>query len=153
MGAFYQQQEVVNRTARVLNVRFDGQDMNLEPNYTETGERIEGVHNFIPDVAIDFAINQNPVMGSEDRERPTSFLSLVGIVPKRGEKGSKWYHDCSFFDERAWAESKGTDALTRVPLSEYLEDDPTVKNVVVRGRRMDRPEESNTAPFDVRARG
>lgn len=135
MGIFHEQIEVVNRTSKPLNVRYDGQDMEIEPNYDEAGQRLEGVVNFIPKVAMSYARAQNPVMGSEDYEDPSAFDCLLGFVPKRGEKLHPSYLVTDFFDVAADAEAKGTDALSRVPLSEMLADDPQVKNVVVRGRR------------------
>jgi hypothetical protein len=137
MGIFHEQVEVVNRTSKVLAVRFDGQDMEIEPNYDEQGNRLEGVVNFIPKVAMSYARAQNPIMGSESVTDPSAFDCLLGFIPKKGEKFHPSYMVTDFFDVTADALEKGTDALTRVPLSEVLEDDPQVKDVKVRGRRTD----------------
>lgn len=149
MGVFYEQVRVVNRTTRRLNVRYDGQDIELEPDYDEQGNRLPDVVNMIPRVAIPYALGQNPVMGSESVLDPSRFLSLIGIVDPKDKGPKKSWYDCSFFDEKAWAEEKGTDALTRVPLSELLEDDPQVKNTLVRGRRAE-VEAIPTEPFNLR---
>lgn len=151
MGIFHAHIAVVNRTCRSLNVRFDGQDIELEPNYTDSGERIEGVVNTIPEQAIPYALAQNPVMGSEHPQNPSDFRSLIGVVKRKGETANYTWHDCSFFDEKAWLKEHGINAMSRVAIREYLDDDPQVKDVVVRGRRTD-VEAMPTTPFDVRVR-
>jgi hypothetical protein len=60
---------LVNRTKRVLNVRFDGKDADIQP----------GENPGFPRVAVPFAKAQNPLMGSENPYNPTSFQSLVGV--------------------------------------------------------------------------
>lgn len=77
MGIFHEQVQVFNRTPIDLNVRFDGQDMVLKP----------GV-NSIPRVALPYAKNQNPVMGSQDPTNPalSGASFLIGVVAKKGER-------------------------------------------------------------------
>lgn len=142
MGVFYEQAEVINRTSRVLHCRFDGQDMELQPNYTPEGERIADVHNMLPVIAIPYAKSQNVRMGSEDPLDPSEYEVLVGVVAK---KGAKQKDDLSFLEQ--------SDELTRVRLEDYL-DDPSA-TIRVAGRRVSRAEarpERDVAPFDVRPR-
>lgn len=74
MGIFYKQVKVFNRAPVAITVRFDGQDMTLPPG--------EGV---LPQQAIQYAKNQNPIMGSQDPSNPSisgaSFL--IGVVGSR----------------------------------------------------------------------
>lgn len=60
---------LVNRTNRVLSVKYDGESMALPPG------RIE---NF-PKVAIPFAISQNKLQGSEHPYDPTLYTCMIGI--------------------------------------------------------------------------
>lgn len=141
MGIFHAQIELVNRTSKELNVRFDGQDLPLAPNYTPAGEFIADVHNMVPEIVAPYAKHQNVLNGSEDPLDPNHWETLVGVVAKRGEKQRD---DISFLEQ--------SDEPTRVRLGDYL-DDPTLK-IQVGGRR--RPTEvrpaNDTTPFDVRAR-
>lgn len=76
LGHFRDSVTIVNRTIgggefeRNLNVRYDGEDIVIRP-----GEN----HGF-PRVAVEFAIRQNPLMGSKHPIDPRKFISLVGIV-------------------------------------------------------------------------
>jgi hypothetical protein len=144
MGAFQTLVEVINRTSKPLNVRYDGQDMTLEPNYTPEGELIPDVHNMIPEQTVPYAKAQNPLMGSEDAIDPSNWQTLVGRKAKRGEKQR---------DEIDFLEQ--SDVLTRVDLKELLGDDQTVKNILVRGkvehRAADQQIGAATQPFNVRA--
>jgi len=146
MGIFYEQVEIVNRTSKPLTVRFDGQDMTIPPNYADGGERIKGIHTMVPRDVIPYALNQNVLMGSEQAETPSHFDSLVGFIEPKTKK-TRWYHDISYKEQN-------NEELTRVPLREFLEDDPQVKDIKVRGRKLDA---SVTMPsggaFDVRERG
>jgi hypothetical protein len=145
MGFFHEQVEIVNRTSKPLNVRYDGQDMTIPPGYDKDGKRIKDQHIMVPRMIIQYALNQNVLMGSEDPQSPSHFDSLVGFIEPK-EKKTKWYHDIGYHEQ--------SEELTRVPLREYLEDDPQVKNIVVRGRRQ---EPGVSLPqggvFDVKERG
>jgi hypothetical protein len=67
---------LVNRTSRVLNVRYDGEDISIPP-----GE----FHGF-PKVAVQYAKNQNPLMGSKHPIDPRKFICMVGVKAKAGER-------------------------------------------------------------------
>ena len=60
-----------NRTKKVLSVRFDGRDQDIVP----------GKNPGFPEVAVQYAKNQNPLMGTEDPENPTlsGCQYLVGV--------------------------------------------------------------------------
>ncbi len=154
MGIFQDMVEVVVRVPRKLNLRFDGQDMTLEPNYTESGELIADVHNTIPRQCIAYVLNQNVQMGTEDPFDPSRFQSMVGIVePKVGKKNRKSWHETSFIKEDA----PGIENMTRVNIREQLEDDPQVKDIVIRGRKTDGtvrlPSIDNGGTLSPRGRG
>lgn len=115
MGIFYQMTEVFNRTPVKLNVRFDGQDIDIPPGKST-----------IPSVAVDYAKNQNPVMGSADANNP--FMSgaryLLGIVGK---------DDCEPLTDAEWRTHLGKPA--RIDMDEYLADRvPAGHHVEVRGK-------------------
>lgn len=149
MGVFQEMVEVVNRTARPLNVRYDGQDMNLLPNYDADGNPIDGVKNVIPRQCIPFVLGQNPIMGSEDAEDPSSFESLVGIIdPKKSAKKRHSWYDCTFIAE----DEQGIGNMTRVNVEEMLAGElKPGEKILVRGRKLDkvRPLGDKSA-FDVR---
>lgn len=140
MGVFFEQIEIVNRTSKRLNVRYDGQDIELLPNYDESGKRLPDVHNVIPTITVPYAKSQNVQMGSEDPLDPSEYVVLVGVKAKPGQKQKD---DISFLEQ--------SNELTRVRLEDYL-DDPSVK-IQVGGRRVRaseaRPEKPIT-PFEVR---
>lgn len=142
MGIFYEQTEVVNRTSGVLHVRFDGQDIELPPNYDADGNRLPDVHNFIPTVTVPYAKSQNVLMGSEAPLDPSDYEVLVAKVADK-KKGEKQTDDTSFCEQSR--------ELTRVKLDEYL-DDPSVK-IQVGGRRVKASEalpHKPIVPFDIR---
>lgn len=124
MGVFHTMVEVVNRTSKPLTVRFDGQDMVLQPNYNVEGKLLPDVHNLIPDIAVPYAKSQNVRMGSEDPLDPSSYDELVAV--KAVKSGVKQKDDLSYLEQ--------SDELTRVRLEDYL-DDPTAK-ITVAGRRV-----------------
>lgn len=143
MGVFYEQTEVVNRTSKKLSVRFDGQDIELEPNYTEAGELIPDVHNLLPSCTVPYAKSQNVLMGSEDPLDPSDYQVLIGKVANR-KKGEKQVDDLSWCEQSA--------ELTRVKLDEYL-DDPSI-SITVGGRRVrnsDAKQGFVKPPFDLRS--
>lgn len=69
LGQFRDSVTLVNRTDRVLNVRYDGEDISIQP-----GEN----HGF-PKVAVPYAKKQNPLMGSKHPNDPRRYISLVGV--------------------------------------------------------------------------
>lgn len=145
MGIFQETVELVNRTSKPLEVIFDGQRAILEPNYTNTGERIKGVVNVLPKQVIPYALNQNVVMGTEDAVDPSAFESLIGVVysAKKDKRKHSW-NDCSYLEQ--------SDKLTRTPLEDVL-DDANAK-IQVRGRLIPRASDASlpgtTTPFDPR---
>lgn len=154
MGIFYDQVEVVNRTATPKMVTFDGQRVMLEPNYDEKGKRIEGVVNTLPAQCVPYALNQNVILGTEAVFDPSNFKSYVGVVYKGKEtkngKGRKSWHDCSFFDETAVVE------ITRVAQGEILDElvaDPKA-TISLKGKKIPPSQnaliDSKTMPFDLR---
>lgn len=92
MGIFQDLVEVVNRTPWELTIRFDGQEMTLVRNYdfikqedgTFEAKRRKGVSNMIPSQTVQYALNQNPLMGSQDPDNPTMSGAeyLIGIPTK-----------------------------------------------------------------------
>lgn len=148
MGIFFEMCELVNRTSKPLVVRFDGQNMVLDPNYTPEGEFIESVHNHVPKMTVAHAKSQNLLMGSEDTEDPTVYEVLVGV---KAGKGEKQLDDISFCEQ--------SEEPTRVPVQDYVDErfGPDFKVVpakrkVVRARHEDKVLLPG-APFDVVARG
>lgn len=142
MGVFYEQTEVVNRTSKKLSVRFDGQDIELEPNYTEDGALIPDVHNMIPSITVPYAKSQNVLMGSEDPLDPSDYEVLIGRVANK-KKNEKQVDDLSFCEQSR--------ELTRVRLGDYL-DDPSI-SITVGGRRVKNSDARSgfvKPPFDLR---
>jgi hypothetical protein len=76
LGVYKESVTMVNRTSRPLNVRYDGEDMTLQP----------GENPGFPRVAVPFARNQNPLMGSKHPINPRKFISLVGVKAAPGQK-------------------------------------------------------------------
>ena len=70
MGIFHEQVVLVNRAPIDLTVQFDGQCKTLKPG-----------DNYVPAVVVQFAKNQNPVMGSQDPYNPhlSGCRYLVGV--------------------------------------------------------------------------
>lgn len=146
MGIFHETIELVNRTSQPLEVIYDGQRTILEPNYDKDGKRLPDVHNVLPKIVIPYALNQNVVMGSEDAIDPSAFQSLVGVVfDKKKDKRAHSWNDCSYMEQ--------TEALTRTPLEDVLED-PNMK-IQVRGKKVPRTIDAQLpgvpTPFDPRA--
>ena len=75
LGNFRDSVTVYNRTIgagayeRDLNVRYDGEDIKLKP----------GANPGFPRVAIEYAVKQNPLMGSKHPVDPRKYISLVGV--------------------------------------------------------------------------
>ena len=114
--------------------------MTLEPNYDENGNELEGVHNMLPTVAVQYAKNQNILMGSEDPTEPSVFEVLVGVKAKAGQKQRD---DISYCEQ--------SDAPTQVNLAEYLQD-PKLQ-IMKSGRKFKASEARpirGTTPFEPR---
>lgn len=77
LGTFRDSVTLVNRTSRVLNCRFDGEDIKIQPGETP---------NF-PKIAVPYAKTQNVLKGSEHPYDPRQKTFLVAIL------GTK--EDCS----------------------------------------------------------
>lgn len=118
MGIFYQMADVVNRAPVAINVRFDGQDIALTPGI-----------NRIPKVAIQYAKNQNPIMGSQDPENPhiSGGQFLIGVVGSRD--------NCTPLTEEEWAThcAKPCRMDTDLLFEERYGNDPKAK-MIVRGK-------------------
>lgn len=76
MGIFYETVDVFNRVPWPLTVRFDGQEKTLQPG-----------RNTIPIISLYHALNQNPIMGSQDADNPnvTGAEYLIGIIGKENK--------------------------------------------------------------------
>jgi hypothetical protein len=108
---------VVNRTPVPLNVRFDGQDTVLPPGESP-----------LPKVAVGYAKNQNPIMGSADPNNP----SLSGARYLLGVKGTP--DECTPLSQGEWNDH--CDAACRMDWKVLTED--TVKpgeHIVVKGKK------------------
>ena len=103
MGIFQEMVIVVNRTPVPLNVRFDGQDTVLPP-----GE------SALPKVAVGYAKNQNPIMGSADPNNP----SLSGARYLLGVKDT--HDDCKKLTKDEW--DAHCDAACRMDWKALVED-------------------------------
>ena len=118
MGIFYEQVELFNRAPIDLTVQFDGQCKTLTPG-----------SNSVPKVVIDYAKNQNPIMGTQDPHNPhiSGCRYLVGVV------GTK--DDCTPLTKDEW--ENHLQRPCREDEQQWFEDrygnDPKAK-LVVRGK-------------------
>jgi hypothetical protein len=101
-GVFQDMVPIVNRAPVVLMVTFDGQQTSIKPG-----------PGFLPSVTINYAKNQNPVMGSVDPNNPaiTGGEYLIGVVGKDNTEiltADEWNAHC--------------DAISRVDLKVLMED-------------------------------
>lgn len=73
MGVFHDQTKIFNRAPWPLNVRFDGQEISIP-----TGE------SFLPTICLLHAMNQNPMMGTQDVDNPNvgGCEYLIGLPEK-----------------------------------------------------------------------
>lgn len=73
LGVFPDLVEIVNRCPWNITVTFDGQSKTLKPG-----------SNMVPGVVVQYALNQNPLMGSADTNNPTvtGCEYLIGIVSR-----------------------------------------------------------------------
>lgn len=116
MGIFHEHVTLINRTPVDLTVTFDGQAKTLTP-----GE------NFVPAVVVDFAKNQNPIMGSVDPNNPhiSGGRYLVGVKGSHepGEEvepltPEEWANHlgrpCRTDEQEAFMERYGSDPKARL---------------------------------------
>ena len=87
MGIFLEHVELFNRTPIDLTVQFDGQCKTLKPG-----------PNTVPGIVVEYAKNQNPIMGTQDPYNPhiSGCKYLVGVV------GSK--DNCTPLTKAQWEE-------------------------------------------------
>jgi hypothetical protein len=71
MGVFQTFVKVFNRAPVPLTVTFDGQEQNIPPGHFQ-----------IPDVTLAFAMNQNPIKGTQDPNNPAWDGAKYLIVPE-----------------------------------------------------------------------
>lgn len=124
MGIFHEQVVLVNRSPINLTVTFDGQEKTLVP-----GE------NLVPQVVVDYAKNQNPIMGSVDPNNPhiSGGRYLVGVKnsPEPGEETEP-------LSPEEWAAHLGRPCRTdeQEAFNEKYSGDPKARLVVHgKGRR------------------
>lgn len=142
MGVFHEQVEIVVRTPWPLSVTFDGQEQSIPANFEwdEKGnpKPIKGVRNTIPTVTLMYALNQNPLMGSQDCDNPTisGAKYLIGIVGRE-----KKYPTQPLTAEEIYAQKNNPCRFDYMPLIEHkLGKRDTVE---LKGRK-------KPASFDVR---
>jgi hypothetical protein len=116
MAVFHTMQEVRNLAPVPLKVTFDGQTTEIPPGVS-----------FIPKVTVQFAMNQNPIMGTADADNPNISGGKYLIVPV----GTKY--DRAPLNEEEWAEHLGKPC--RINTDEFFEDRLGPKErVVSRGK-------------------
>lgn len=119
MGIFHEQVILVNRAPENLTVRFDGQDKTLTPG-----------DNIVPAIVVDFAKNQNPIMGTQDPNNPSisGGRYLVGVKMPNGEafygdeieplSPEEWQahlgRPCRIDEQEAFQERYGSDPKARL---------------------------------------
>lgn len=123
MGIFYEHVKVVNRAPVKLTVRYDGQEIDLPPG--------EGS---IPQRVIRHALNQNPVMGSQDPNNPhmSGARYLIGIVdPEVAGRYDLAANDCTPLTEVEWEAHLGRPCRVDVEamFEEKYANDPKAKLV------------------------
>ena len=113
MAVFQKLVPAFNRAPVPLNIRFDGQDYTMQP-----GE------DFLPEICVLFAKNQNPVFGSADPNNPHVSGGRYLIVEK-GEDGygqpltaAEWTDHCGkpsrYDEESAFREKYAGDPKARL---------------------------------------
>lgn len=115
MGIFYEQTILVNRSPVDLTVTFDGQAKTLKPG-----------DNVVPKAVVEFAKNQNPIMGSQDPNNP----HISGASYLVGEKDSA--DDVSILTPEAWQAHLGRPCRIdeEAAFAERYGGDPKAKMVV-----------------------
>lgn len=118
MGIFLEQVQLFNRAPITLTVQFDGQCKSLEPGIT-----------LVPGIVVQYAKNQNPVMGTQDPYNPniSGAQYLVGVV------GSK--DNCEPLTAEEWADHLQQPCRENVQqwFADKYGSDPKAK-LVTRGR-------------------
>lgn len=116
MGIFLENIILINRAPINLTVTFDGQDKTLVP-----GE------NIVPAVVVDYAKNQNPIMGSADPSNPhiSGGRYLVGVKGGYNEEtepltDAEWLahlgRPCRLDEQAAFEEKYGGDPKAKLAL-------------------------------------
>ena len=123
MGVFYETTKVINRAPVNLTVTFDGQCKTLKP-----GE------NHIPAITIQYAKNQNPIMGSADPHNP----HISGAHYLIGVPSEDLPADCEPLTEEEWLAHLQEPARenTQQAFEEKYGGDPKAKLVIMgKGRK------------------
>ncbi len=89
LGVYNNSVTLINRTKRPLTVRYDGEEITLQP----------GENAGFPAVAVPYAKAQNPLMGSKSVINPAKFISLVGVKDTKD--------DCTPFSDETLALADG----------------------------------------------
>lgn len=114
-GVFQDMVPIVNRAPVMLTVTFDGQTTNVKPG-----------PGFLPSVTINYAKNQNPIMGSVDPNNPaiSGGEYLIGVVGRDNTDiltPAEWNEHC--------------EAISRVDLKVMMQDElGPGERVEVRGK-------------------
>jgi hypothetical protein len=114
-GVFQDMVPVVNRAPVALTVTFDGQTTTIKPG-----------PGFLPSLTINYAKNQNPIMGSVDPNNPSISGGeyLIGVVGR---------DNCEIMTADEW--NVHCDAISRVDLKVLMEDElGPGERVEVRGK-------------------
>ena len=118
MGIFYDMVEVRNLAPINIEITFDGQRKSLPPGVS-----------VVPKTVVQHAMNQNPVMGSQDPFNPNISGAKYLIVPV----GSKY--DREPLTPEEWSAHKGEPCRinTQEMFEEKYGDDPKAK-MITRGK-------------------
>lgn len=74
MGIFHEMRRVRNLAPVNLTVKFDGQELTLPPGESD-----------IPKVTVEYAMNQNPIMGTADADNPNISGGQYLVVPVKSK--------------------------------------------------------------------
>lgn len=124
MGVFYKLTEVINRAPVDLTVTFDGQCKTLTPGA-----------NHIPYMTIQYAKNQNPIMGTADPHNP----HISGCRYLIGVPGEDLPEDCEPLTPEQWAAHLGSPARDNIQqtFEENYGNDPKARLIVQgKGKRV-----------------
>lgn len=133
MGIFYESRIIFNRAPVPLTVTFDGQSTVLPP-----GESV------LPLVSVNYAKNQNPIMGSADPNNP----SISGARYLIGVKGQD---DCEPLTKAEW--TAHCEAACRMDWKDLIEESlKPGEHVVVKGKK-NSTQAKNAFDGGVRVRG
>lgn len=128
MGIFYEQVEVFNRSPITLTVRYDGQELDIPPGKA-----------FLPKKTVRFALNQNPIMGSQDPNNPhaSGARYLIGVVDKQlALQLDSFASDCTPLTKEEWEEHTGKPCRMDMAaiFDEKYAGDPKAK-MITRGQK------------------